>query len=405
MLAKIMGEPAKPWSYSQSCRDWPSPKPRLAIVLALPDQPNNSAGHQLLEQIWGVGIVRPGHQTDSDQEVILSRTRRLHERVDAPRDWVAAGNVERLPETGPITRNATAILTELTRLLGGEADVVEALTDLLDERPDWTERGLRWRDERDAVLLFAKIAGLTPNDIPSIKNWDRTSAGASFLSGVSGDAIQSAFDDILTQITTSLGNVGCLTARTLVNSTNPHRPRYHLELATVVSQSTVDSTSGSIDAYYFHTSTGTLVMLRYMRPAMFELPDACASLAALEKRTRHAMQHIGRDPHDFRLLEDPLFVRIHKYEPFTPAIPRTSSGAIYPIIQVLEAINGSISIPTGFSRHLVPTDFARLARDGWFGPRKLGLDAVLNLVIKSVDAVGHALLVVDQSTRPRGNGP
>jgi hypothetical protein len=56
------------------------------------------------------------------------------------------------------------------------------------------------------------------------------------------------------------------------------------------------------------------------------------------------------------------------------------------------------------TRHLVPTDFARLVRDGWFGARGVSFDLALNCVKATVDSVGAALVVVDFSRRPRSNG-
>ncbi|WP_062995194.1 hypothetical protein [Nocardia mikamii] len=404
LRAKIGVSSGKEWSYSQSCRDWPGSKPHLAILLVPADRAAG-AGDQLADQIWGVGIAKAGHKTDADQKVTLSHIHLLQEMVDVPNDWSDDHRPDRLPVTGPVNLNVVSILTSLTQLLKSDAAKLKTLTDLLDERPDWTERALRWRDERDAVLLFAKVAGLTPNSIPSIKDWDRTSADHSFLSGVGGDAVQLAFDRCTQkQIDDILGKLGHLTSRTFIDAANPHAPRHHLELTTIVSGTRVSSSNASIDAYYFHASTGTLVILRYMQPQMLASPDSCTLLATLRDRARNATPTVEQNTDDFRLLKDPLFVRIHDDQPFTPGLAQTSSGSIYPITQVLTEAGRPRSTPARFSRHLVPTDFARLVRDGWFGSRNLLLDDVINLVADSVRVIGHALLVIDLSTRPRGNG-
>ncbi|MHB9859335.1 hypothetical protein [Streptomyces sp. YIM S03343] len=111
------------------------------------------------------------------------------------------------------------------------------------------------------------------------------------------------------------------------------------------------------------------------------------------------------------MLEDPLFLRIHEQAPFTSALHRTSPGAIYPYDQFAAAI--PVAAETGLpgasadalTRHLVPTDFASLVRDGWFGARGVPLKVASDSVKASVETVGAALVVVDFNGRARGNGP
>lgn len=96
--------------------------------------------------------------------------------------------------------------------------------------------------------------------------------------------------------------------------------------------------------------------------------------------------------------------------PFTAALHRTSSGAIYPYGQVAAAISAAVepSLPGHsvgeLTRHLVPTDFARLVRDGWLGARRVPLEVAMGWVEATIDTAGVALVVVDFSLRQRGNG-
>ncbi|WP_433729609.1 hypothetical protein ACQP0C_00820 [Nocardia sp. CA-129566] len=397
---------SKEKSYSQSCCDWPESKPHLAIIVAPHNQPGTNSG----ERIWGLGIVRPAHKTDMDRKVLVSHGRQFREHVAIPGDWFSAGSSDRLPKSGPVTQNVSAVLADLRGLSPYVATEVEKLTPLLDDEADWGERELRWRDERDALLLFAKIAGVAPKDFVQVQHWNRALAGASFISGLPDAAAQLELDDPHGRIVGRLDTAGETVVRRFVDPTR-QRKNYDLQVTSVVARREITSENGSIDAYYYHAATETLVMFRYVGPGLDVLssPSVRRSLAALHARSRGRMRRIRRRPNDFGLLEDPIFVRVHADVPFTSVLPRTIPGAIYPVDQVEAAISvwGNRSSPRPFAvfcRHLVPTDFVRLARDGWFGAREVPLDAVLDLAEMSADDLGCALLVVDFSTRPRGNG-
>ncbi len=400
-------DPSKERSYSQSCRDWPESKPHLAIIVDPHTQPGRNSG----ERIWGLSIVRPAHKTDRDRKVFVSHGRRFREHVAIPGGWFSADTSDRLPESGPITRSASAVLANLRELSPYVATEVEKLTPLLDDEGDWGERELRWRDERDALLLFAKIAGVAPKDFVQVQHWNRTLAGASFISGLPDAAAQLELDDIRGRIVDRLGSAGETVVRAFVDATR-QRKNYDLQVTSVVARREITSENGSIDAYYYHAATETLVMFRYVGRGLDALlsPSVRRSLAELHTHSRGWMLRTRRRRDDFGLLENPIFVRIHADVPFTSALPRTIPGAIYPIEQVEVAIStvddiNSLRPFAVFRRHLVPTDFVRLARDGWFGAREVTLDAVLDLVKMSADALGSVLLVVDFDTRPRGNGP
>lgn len=60
--------------------------------------------------------------------------------------------------------------------------------------------------------------------------------------------------------------------------------------------------------------------------------------------------------------------------------------------------------PSALTRRLVPTDFARLVRDGWSGARGVPFDMTLDLVEATIDTVGVALIVVDFNIQQRDNG-
>ncbi|MFD3748184.1 hypothetical protein [Nocardia sp. NPDC058633] len=333
--------------------------------------------------------------------------REFRDRVDAPSRWFDSDSVDHLPETGPITTRADAVLTALAELSSDVATAVKALVLQLDHTVDSSANGLRWRDERDAVALFAKIAGVSANDFVQLHNWTPPAVGASFISGMRGDAVQSAFGDVREDIASDLGGAGDLTVRTVVGGAGKATSsNYHLELASVVVPRPASATSGSIDAYYYHDDSGTLITLRYVGPGLapLALPRIRHSLTELQNLLRVAVDPGSRRPDDYGLVEDPLFVRIHADEPFTTALPQTSPGAIYPIEQLSAAIS-SDTASYQLDRHLVPTDFARLARDGWFGAREVTRRTVTAMVAMSAETLGCAVLVVDMSPRPRGNGP
>ncbi|MFD6400261.1 hypothetical protein [Nocardia sp. NPDC060249] len=403
----VLNDLSKERSYSQACLDWPDSKPRLAIIVAPPPTRDRVPSLRQVERIWGLGIVRPARDTDRDRKVYLSQVHQFGDGVDAPQRWFDSRSSEHLPESGPITTRADAVLADLVGLSSGIATAVKALAPYLDHTADWSSEGLRWRDERDAIALFAKIAGVSPNDFAQLKDWKPPEIGASFIKGMQGDAVQSAFGDVREEIASNLGRVGDLTIRTVVGDPTRQTSSYHLELASVVVPSSARATSGSIDAYYYHAVSATLITLRYVGPglATLALPGVRQSLTELEDLLRSAIGPDSRRPADFGFVKNPLFVRIHAHEPFTTALSQTSPGAIYPIEQLSTAISSSDPPNYRLDRHLVPTDFARLVRDGWIGAREVDLDTVNAMVAASAETLGCAVLVVDMSPRPRGNGP
>ncbi|MEV0910844.1 hypothetical protein [Streptomyces hokutonensis] len=287
---------------------------------------------------------------------------------------------------------------------------VQRLTPLLDDGEGSTDRELRWRDERDALLLFAKIAGLTAKDFTRAHAWDRTAAGESYISGLNGVAVQPTFDDKRERVAERLRGIGVAVIKAFASRDN--RRSYDLEATSIIDPRVVSGAEGSLDAFYYHYDTGTLVVLRYLSPGPNGIfsPDARRSLDELHGRVHRPEQVTRRRTDDYGLLDDPLFLRIHEQVPFTPALHRTSSGAIYPYGQFAAVL--PVAAETGLpgpstdvlTRHLVPTDFASLVRDGWFGARGVPLDSVSDWVKASVETVGAALVVVDFNGRARGNG-
>ncbi|MFK4110280.1 hypothetical protein [Streptomyces sp. NPDC002176] len=415
LLRLLDADDAKERSYSQSCRDWPEVKTHLAILLAPVDQHGDERGGEQSERIWGLGIVRPAHETDRDRKVIVARARRFRDLVLVSGLWGAG--VERdaalsksLPESGPVTVGADTVFANLRQISSDVEAEVQRLMPLLDDAEGWTEGELRWRDERDALLLFAKIAGLAPNDFSEVRLWDRTVAGTAFISGLVGTAVQPMLDDVRGRAATRFSGVSETVVQAFANRGGNRS--YDFEATSIVDQRVVDGEEGSLDAYYYHVDTRTLVILRYVRPGPNGLltPDARHSLDEFHSRFHHLPRHDRRSADDFSLLDNPLFLRIHEPVPFTAALQRTSSGAIYPYEQVAAAISAAAEPNTPgpsastLTRHLAPTHFAQLVRDGWFGASGVPFEAVLDWVEATIHSAGVALLVVDFSLRQRGNG-
>ncbi|MEU1043233.1 hypothetical protein [Streptomyces sp. NPDC005907] len=416
-LRLLKADRTKERSYSQSCRDWPEVKSHLAILLAPGDQQGDEGSREQPERIWGLGIVRPARETDRDRKVIVTRTRGLQGLVPASGLWRGGGErdtalYEALPESGPVTVGADTVFANLRRISPDVEAEVQRLMPLLDDAEGWTEGELRWRDERDALLLFAKITGLTnPNDFSEVRLWDRTATGAAFIGGLVGTPVQPMLDDIRGQAATRFSGIG----ETVVQAFASRRGNrsYDFEATSITHQSVVDGREGSLDAYYYHVDTRTLVILRYVRPdpnGLFS-PDVRHSLDEVHSRVHRLPRCDRRSVDAYCLLDDPLFLRIHEPEPFTAALHRTSSGAIYPYGQVAAAFSAVASerdfpgLPVGaLTRHLVPTHFAQLVRDGWFGASGVPFEAALDLVQATIDTAGVALVVVDFSLRQRGNG-
>ncbi|MFF3914634.1 hypothetical protein ACFYZB_14275 [Streptomyces sp. NPDC001852] len=400
-------------SYSQSCRDWPEVKSHLAILLAPPDERSDEHDRDQQERIWGLGIVRPANETDVDRKVFVTHARRLRALVPVSALWCAeldGAIAESLPESGPVTVGADIVLANLRRISPDIEAEVQKLTPLLDEGECWSSQELRWRDERDALLLFAKIAGLAQKDFTRAHRWDRAAVGASYISGLTGTAVQPMFGDFHGRAAERFSGTCDTVVRAFVGRGNGQS--YELEATSVIDPWVVDGEEGSLDAYYYHADTETLVILRYLRLESNGLfsPAVLRSLDEFHSRAHSSTQGARRSADDYGLLEGPLFLRIHEDVPFTSALHRTSSGAIYPYGQVAAAIPAAVA--PGFpgspvdllTRHLVPTDFARLVRDGWFGARGVSFDLAMNCVKATVNSVGAALVVVDFSRRPRSNG-
>ncbi|MEU1942410.1 hypothetical protein ABZ554_08210 [Streptomyces sp. NPDC020125] len=414
-LHLLDGDHTKERSYSQPCRDWPEVKSHLAILLAPPDQQGDEGGREQPERIWGLGVVRPARPTDRDRKVVVTRARRIRGQVPFSGLWCAGGErdgalTRSLPESGPVTVGADIVFANLRRISPDVEREVQRLLPLLDDGEGWSDQELRWRDERDALLLFTKVAGLTPNDFAPVRGWDGKAARASFLSGLTGTAVQPMFDDIRGQAAERFRGVGETVVQAFASGKG--RQSHDLEATSITDQWVVDGGEGSLDAYYYHVATRTLVVLRYLSPGPNGLlaSDARHSLAEFLGRVHRLPRPARRSADDFGLLNDPLFLRIHEPVPFTPALDRTSPGAIYPYGQIAEAVSATAAhgLP-GLStdmltRHLVPTDFARLVRDGWFGARDVPFEVALGWVEATVETVGVALMVVDFSSRPRGNG-
>ncbi|WP_329367939.1 hypothetical protein OG896_22180 [Streptomyces sp. NBC_00669] len=287
---------------------------------------------------------------------------------------------------------------------------VQKLMPLLDDAEGWSESELAWRDERDALLLFAKIAGLAPNDFSEVRLWDKEAARRAFIGGLTGTAVQPTLDDIRGWAATRFRRGGETVIRTFASRGGSLN--YDFEATSITDRWVADGGDGSLDAYYYHVDTQTLVVLRYVRPGPDGLfsSDARHRLNEFYSRVRRLPRRARQNADDYSFLEDPLFLRIHEPVPFTAALHRTSSGAIYPYGQVAAAISAAVepSLPGHsvgeLTRHLVPTDFARLVRDGWLGARRVPLEVAMGWVEATIDTAGVALVVVDFSLRQRGNG-
>ncbi|MCX5445064.1 CBS domain-containing protein [Streptomyces nigrescens] len=415
LLGLLDADHAKERSYSQSCRDWPEAKPHLAILLAPAGQQSDGGGREQPERIWGLGIVRPAHETDRDRKVVVTRARRFRGIVPVAALWCSGGKQDArlsksLPESGPATVGADTIFGNLRRISSDVEDEVQRLIPLLDDAEGWSEGELRWRDERDALLLFVKIAGLAPNDFSKAHLWDKKAAYGPFISGLTGIAVQPTLDDSRGRIATRFSGIGETVVRTFASGGS--NGSYDFEATSITNRRVADGGGSSLDAYYYHVGTETLVVLRYMRPLPNGLfsSDAWHRLNEFHSRVRCLPRRARQSADDYSLLEDPLFLRIHEQVPFTVALHRTSSGAIYPYGQVAAAISAAAetSLPGpsvgALARHLVPTDFARLVRDGWLGARRVPLEVAMCWVEATIDTAGVALVVVDFSPRQRGNG-
>ncbi|MFI6285517.1 hypothetical protein ACIBCM_12280 [Streptomyces sp. NPDC051018] len=415
LLRLLDADRTKERSYSQPCRDWPEVKSHLAILLTPADEQGDEGDREQPERIWGLGIVRPAHETDRDRKVVVTAARRIQGLVPFAGLWCASGErdgalARPLPESGPVTVGADIVFANLRRASPDVEREVQALLPLLDDGEDWSDRELRWRDERDALLLLAKIAGLAPNDFQPVRGWDRTAARAGFLSGLTGNAVQPMLDDIRGRTAERFSGVGETVVQAFASSGG--RQSYDFEATSITERRVIDGGEGSLDAYYYHVDTRTLVVLRYLCPGPKGLlsSDVRHSLDDFLGRVHRLPRSARRSAGDYGLLDDPLFLRIHEQVPFTAALHRTSSGAIYPYGQIEAAVSAAGLHGLGgpstdmLTRHLVPTDFARLVRDGWFGARHVPFEVALDWVEATVETVGVALVVVDFSSRPRGNG-
>ncbi|MFE7468236.1 hypothetical protein ACFU6R_29615 [Streptomyces sp. NPDC057499] len=415
LLGLLDADHVKERSYSQPCRDWPEVKSHLAILLAPAGQQRDGDGGAQPWRIWGLGIVRPAHETDRDRKVVVTRARSFRGVVPVSGLWCAGGQQDTslsksLPESGPVTVGADIVFANLRRISSDVEAEVQRLMSLLDEAEGWSESELRWRDERDALLLFAKIAGLAPNDFSDVRLWDKTAAHGAFINGLTGTAVQPALDDVRGWAGARFSSIGETVVRTFVNSGGNRS--YDFEATSITGRRVADGGEGSLDAYYYHVETQTLVVLRYVRPGPNGLfsSDARHRLDEFHSSFRRLPRRARQSAEDYSLLEDPLFLRIHEPVPFTVALHRTSSGAIFPYGQVAAAIStAGESLPgpsmDALTRHLVPTDFARLVRDGWLGARRVPLEVAMDWVEATIETAGVALVVVDFSRRQRGNGP
>ncbi|MGQ4517120.1 hypothetical protein [Streptomyces sp. DW26H14] len=406
-------------SYSQPCRDWPEAKPHLAILLAPAVQQGAEDGEDGKEQpgrIWGLGIVRPARETDRDRKAIVTHARRLRGLVPVSGLWCADGERDAalskpMPESGPVTLGVDSVFGNLRRASPEVEAEVQRLVPLLDEAEGWSEGELRWRDERDALLLFAKIAGVgAPNEFSEVRLWDRTATRTAFISGLAGTAVQPMLNDIRGLAATRFSGVGETVVQAFASRRNSRS--YDFEATSITDQSVMDGREGSLDAYYYHVDAQTLVMLRYVRPGLNGLfsPGARSGLDEFRSRVHRLTRRVRRSADTYSMLDDPLFLRVHEPVPFTAALHRTSSGAIYPYGQVAAAISavaeaGLRNFSMGsLARHLVPTHFAQLVRDGWLGASGVRFEVVLDWVEATIHTAGVALMVVDFSLRQRGNG-
>ncbi|CAL9273732.1 hypothetical protein SUDANB5_02190 [Streptomyces sp. SudanB5_2050] len=315
-----------------------------------------------------------------------------------------------LPVSGPVTVGTDTVFTNLQRISPDVEAEVQRLLPLLDDAEGESPGELRWRDERDALLLFAKIAGLAPSDFSEVRLWDRAAAKAAFISGLIGTTVQPMLDDIRGRAATEFSDSGETVVRAFARRGGNRS--HDFEVTSITGQRVLDGGEGSLDAYYYHVQTRTLVILHYARSGpngLFPL-EARQRLDEFHDRVNRAPRRLLRSADDYSLLNDPLFLRVHEPVPFTAALHRTSPGAIYPYGQIATAISSSkgtdgTGLPVeALTRHLVPTDFARLVRDGWFGARGVPFDMVLDWVKATIDTVGVALMVVDFNLRQRGNG-
>lgn len=415
LLGLLDADHAKERSYSQSCRDWPEVKPHLAILLAPASQQGDGGGREQPERIWGLGIVRPAHETDRDRKVIVARAQSLRGIVPVSKLWCTDGKQDdrlskSFPESGPVAVGAESIFDNLRRISSDVEAEVQRLMPLLDDAEGWSEGELRWRDERDALLLFAKIAGLGSSDFSKAYLWDKAAAHGTFISGFTGNAVQPTLDDSRGQVATRFSGIGETVVRTFASGGGNRS--YDFEATSITNRRVADGGGSFLDAYYYHVGSETLVVLRYMRPLENGLfsSDVWRRLDEFHGRVRRLPRHVRQIADDYSLLEDPLFLRIHESVPFTAALHRTSSGAIYPYGQINAAISAATDTrfpgqPVGaLTRHLVPTDFARLVRDGWLGARRVPLEVAMDWMEATIDTAGVALVVVDFNPRQRGNG-
>ncbi|WP_428934485.1 hypothetical protein [Streptomyces sp. ACT015] len=411
LLRLLDADHTKKRSYSQPCREWPEAKPHLAILLTPIDQRGDENGGEQPERIWGLGIVRPAHETDRDRKVVVTRARSIQGAAPVSGLWCAdAGLAKSLPESGPVTVGAHTVFDNLRRISSEVEVEIQRLMPSLDDAAGWSERELRWRDERDALLLFAKIAGLAANDFSAVRLWEKPVTGAAFVGGLIGTEVQPTLDDVRGWAAARFSGIGETVVRTFASRGGSRS--YDFEATSITDQSVVDGRRCSLDAYYYHVATRTLVVLRYLCPGSegLLLPEDWRSLVEFHSRVQGLPRSVRRSADDYSLLDDALFLRIHEPVPFAAALHRTSSGAIYPYDQVTAA-TAALAGPNlpalsmgSLTRHLVPTHFAQLVRDGWFGASGVPFEGALNCVEGTISTVGAALLVVDFSLRQRGNG-
>lgn len=396
------------WSYSQACRGWPGLKPHLAIVFALPAADGS-------ERLWGLAVVRPAHASDRDRKVVVSLPGKFDKPVEARWLWHDREAIDerlrtKLPTSGPIAYGAADVYANLGR---HSADLARQLDDYALRLDDDGGRGdmeLRRRDERDALLLFAKIAGIAQTSFTAAHPWFAGDADPSYLCGMRDSAPEA---NLLMEPEPFIVRAGFdgryeSVVRILASDKRVGPGSYRLEATAVWPRWAAEQTA--LDAYYYHPASGALIVMPYLHHDGRGLPrfpgyprdmnDEWHRFERLDKLGDYEGFCTG--PLYFRVLADAV--------PFAAAVGRTDAGAIFPYSQVADAVERRETLPAygiplyGEPRHLVPTDFSRLVRDGWLGCLGVPRRDVLAAMEESLEAGASVLLVVDFSSRPRGNG-
>ena len=393
---------------SQPGRQWPENRlPRLAILMTGESEDD--------ETIVGIGVAKQGAAIKAGHLVWLTEYTHINpglkpygNRADPGSDWLGA-LVPSVGLVGPLEPQSVESALAFLATVGGDklATELRSLLDRVAWYEDDSDRGHRWRDERDALLLFCKIAGM---EKAITARWERSSSSLTYVDGLPGVSSGARLTRVIEDYEVRASDA---TASTRLLQGTDRSASSQLAVCSLRSTTGAAAACSELDAVYYHEKSETLIVLPYLRqdPRGFVSLGSGRSALRLASRLRTLDQAYCAQAHeDLRFLPTASFIHVVENGPFIAHTSEPLKGSIFPFAHVEPAIaeaarRGELRFTLGAqSRHLTHTTLWWMVRDGWIGARPVPRDEVKNQVRRSLESAGAVLLAVDLADRQRGNG-